>query len=324
MRKKLTFDDYVDYIDKVAVRQCTFVIKRYFGSRVSEFYKSASEFNDWFDKPQEERKVIADTVWANIRHFNFAGIKQKYIRSIFGNNYDSAEWMGRMKVTLKSMGYNIKPHGTLFYKGERHYYPTKYLPPQKRLEELFKDKDKVDAILDRGNYDRKIRDILDAMVKEVSPDYEGSMCWQELVKLVKEQLNSFMIGPPSTFKNLLTTILTEYKYKELEKYWKNRSGDPRMQRFLGNGWLELLSQYEKVELYRARLDFLNNLNKQLDGPLAFRMFKDEYVRGRRGVKSHFVPVTDERIIRARSIVQKGIRMYEEALAKLQVESVTNE
>lgn len=317
MQKSLTFEEYIKYMDEVAVYRCTFVINKYFNGNVGAFFEAAAKFKEWSAiKSPIQRKAKYASAWAGISHYNFVGIEQKYIKSVFGNNYYDAQFMNRARMELKSMGYEIKPSGMLPYKGKRHYYPAKYLPPQSKLEAIFSDDDEVERILDTSSYCNKVKKILDAIVKEnsrkagkdVDAWEDKTVCkttdvgfnsWEDLVDEFKSLLNTYKIGSPICLKSALIDILTPWLWtREVEAYWNSK---PRsIKDMFAGSWLDYLKPTDKITSITMRLNLLTKIKEQLDGPNASKMFKDEVIKG------EFVPADETRIDKARKAVKEKI------------------
>lgn len=319
MRKKLSMQEYVTYMDEIAISRCTFVIKNYFDGNVDDFYNAAAKFKAWFNKSPIEKNAVANSVWSDIRHYNFVGIEQKYIKSIFGKNYFNSTFMASVWTKMtEELGYTIVHHGTLFYKGERHHYPTKYLPPKSKLEAIFSDRQKVDRITSPSSYGNKVKKILetirnDNLSDDIKKKFQNKPAKATVNRVVNKTfqtpdglldefkllLDTHKVGTPLSFKSALVPILTPYLFDEAMAYWETKPFEVR-QKFASTTWLGELKPKDQIAVWRMRLAFFLGLNERLNGPDAAKMFKDERIRG------EFVPANEARIGKARKAVMDAI------------------
>lgn len=338
MQKSLALDEYVDCFEQVDIAWCAFIVKRYFNGDVDAFYKSPARFKAWSgEKNPLAKKAMYKSAW-KITEFNFAGISHKRLRNIFGANYNSSEFMARAWEEVANRGYKIVNGGTLAYKGARHQYCAKYLPPKEKMEEIFASRQMVDIVTSPSSYCNKVKKILTAMksehlpeelkkkiqnkptkvahgpataatptkvAKPVKPPAQklSNAAFQtphKLLDAAKVLLDTGAVGGPSAFKTALRPILTDYLLEDLDAYWSAKPFALR-DRFNCVNWLSELPIEDRIAVYRARFEFLSKVFKQLNSTAdASKMFKDEYVRG------EFVKADEKRIDRARKAVHDAL------------------
>lgn len=332
MQKSLTLDEYVACFVEIDNAWTVFIIKQYFKGDVDAFYKAPSKFKEWSaEKDFYKRKTLFKPAWDGIMAYNFAAINCKYLRNIFGKNYNNAAFMDQARKRLEALGYKKVNRGTLTYKGEKHPFCAKYLPPKEKIEEIFKSQQMVDIVVSPSSYCNKVGKILTAMkeehlpeelkkkiqnkstkvahgpaatpVKVAEPVKSPAQIFQtpyELLDAVKALLDTGAVGGPSAFKSALRPILTDYLLKDLDQYWNAKPFAVREQ-FNYVNWLTELPIEDKIAVYKARFDFLSKVFKQLNSDTdASKMFKDEYDSGK------FAPADEKRICNARVAVRKAL------------------
>lgn len=411
MKQKLTIEDYVASFDKLATFRCVYVIKTQFGGKASDFFDTPKKKKEFSSLNSTQKAATYQTVFKNIRHYNFAGLSKEDLRHILGHNYESATFKTQFRLEIEALGYTIHPHGTLVYRKERHSYPAKYLPSKTKIFQIFADEKKVDEILNFDNYSPKEQKILfgwstqnkgdtemrlpsdktlckkynwtqetldnlrannqleslvarlekektktrhrkeDAMqeqidslkvlVKQLQNQLAGNAIPQEepaapsSIKFLEKRperqetekevpievilddksqrpFNSpeevmdcykklllHGVGSYSTLESCLKPIITDYLFDRVIEFW-SALPDSYKQKFGINGWLQDVSPEERMRVYRCKGKFLKMLKRQIEGPYAAEIFKDEMMDGK------FVPASQKRINMALEKVKEAL------------------
>lgn len=341
MKPKLNDDDYVKYMDDIATSRVAVTIRNYFKGNVSRFYNAFDRFKkrnkEVNDLSEEERKVVLDSIWKDLRHYNLAGIEQKYIKSVFGNNYYSADFMHKAWNKMETLGYHIVKHGTLTYKGQRHTFLTKYLPPQKRLEAIFADKKEVARVISSSSYCNKVKKILDAIVEQNSRKAGKNVdAWHKNKKLAKVPFNSpdklindlllltkeGNAGTPMSFFTVIEPIVTTDYCEEVRKLWNKSKDIPlSVRNKYSMGYLEYYLKPEELQtMYKNQLNFIMKIHKQLNGPCASRMFKDEKNGYDEDGKTKWKQADEKRIAKAVEAVNMAIAKLQAKLHDIETKS----
>ena len=333
-KKKLDVQEAVYIVCEAADSLCAFIIDRYFNGNVSKFFESSSKYEAFFDLSRLEKNATWNIVYPDMQHYNWVGIKKKYIRALVGHNYDNAEFMAEFRSILAQLGYVVKPHGTFWYKGKRHPYYAKYFPPKSKLEAIFSNRKYAKEIANPKNHDTRVRKVLEAIRNDYVPEktkkkYQkkpsksdtanASDIFQtpyELLEAFKSLLDTEIVGPPThdMFKAALEPILTHYLFKEAESHWNKKPAAVR-ERF-GDGWMAELTDEEQIEIHLKRFGLLSKVYKQLTGPDASRMFKDEWIGKDKDGNNIFKPADENRIEKARKAVYDKIRKIYESKKRL--------
>ena len=327
MQKSLTLDDYVAFFEDVDISRCVYIIKLYFNGDVNAFYKAPSKFKEWsVEKSFYKREAMFKPAWDAISHYNFVGIHHKWLKRIFGKNYYSAQFMQRVwDKVYKTLHFTYVHHGTLTYKGEEHSYPAKYLPPKERLQQIFSNPKLVERILNTSNYCNKVKKILDAMIKEntkkagkdvsswgrdkanqrgvfTSPEHLLGRLWAFLQK--------GDAGTPMGYYNVLKPIVTDYLYNSFKKEWLNGTPQSIQNKYVGD---DMMTNEERKAIAKKQLKFVMKIRKQLDGPNASKMFKDEKIGTDKNGEGIYKPADEKRIAKASEAVDLKIARLNEII-----------
>lgn len=321
MQKQLTEDEYVRHMDDVATSRCAVTIRNYFHGDVARFYNACDNFKRHGGNPGDPEY---DTAWKALRCYNLAGIENKYVKSVFGRNYYSSAFMTRVWDTMQNvLHYTIVPHGVLTYKGKRHPYFTKYLPPQKKMEAVFASEEEVKRVTSPSSYCNKVRKILTRITTDNSGKAGLDVSkWLEpgvnvpfsspsdLLNELRMLLFTFRAGTPGCYETVIKTILTPDLYGKVRKEWAEKlsSNAPLNNKFAG-AWVNELTGEELAEIAGNVATFLSKVKGQLEGPFASRMFKDEYAGRDKNGTSVWKQASGERIARAREAVDKAIATW---------------
>lgn len=326
MQRSLTMEEYATFFMEVVDSKCVDVIKHYFRGNVDAFYNAPSKFKEWStEKDFYKREAMYKSAWEGLSHYNFAGLEHKWLKRIFGKNYYNAQFMHKVWDMVKALGYKKVYHGTLPYKGKndtcstKHTYPTKYLPPPEKLKEIFKDPELVKRVINPSSYCNKVRKILDAMRDEhlseekremIQKGKGGKSCnftspdnlMNKLLLLVKKG----NAGTAMSFNSIVEPILTKEYCNYARDFWFNEIPQSIKDKYEGGSLESLMKPEDLKAMYETQLAFIKKIQKQLNGPDALKMFKDEWIGKDKDGNVLWKQADEKRIATAREAVDAKI------------------
>ena len=329
-KKKLDVQEAVHNVCEATDSLCAFIIDRYFDGNVSKFFKAAQKFEEFHDPTKTsplKKNATWNIVYPDMQHYNWVGIKKKYIRALVGHNYDNAEFMAEFRSILAQLEYVVKPHGTFWYKGKRHPYYTKYLPPQKKLEAIFSDRKYAKQVARSSSYNNRVRNVLAAIRNEYVPE-ETKKKYQRkpskklceftsadnLMNKLFSALKAGNAGSPASFLKVLKPIVTEGYCGIVKEFWKNDVSQSVKDKYDG-GYFECNLKISSLKtVYESQLDFFKKIYKQINGQYASTMFKDEWLKKDENDKDVWKPADENRIQEARRLVEDKVKFLNGRLA----------
>lgn len=328
-KKKLDVQEAVYNVCEATDSLCAFIIDRYFDGDVSKFYDAPHKFEEFHDPKTTPLKKNATyaTVYADLQHYNWVGIKKKYIRALVGHNYDNAEFMADFRSAITQLGYVIKLPGTFWYKGKRHPYYAKYLPPRDKLEAIFSDRKYAKRVARSSSYNNRVKNVLVAIRNEYVPE-ETKKKYQikpskklceftsadNLMNKLFAVLKAGNAGSPASFLKVLKPIVTEGYCGIVKEFWKNDVSQSVKDKYDG-GYFEYNLKISGLKtVYETQLDFFKKIYKQINGQYASTMFKDEWLKKDEDGNDVWKPADESRIMEARRLVEDKVKFLNGRLA----------
>lgn len=332
-KKKLDVQEAVHNVCEAADSLCAFIIDRYFDGNVSRFYDAPHKFEEFHDPKTSPLKKNATyaTVYADLQHYNWVGIQKKYIRALVGHNYDNAEFMADFRSAITQLGYVIKLPGTFWYNGKdgkkRHPYYAKYLPPKSKLEAIFSDRKYAKRVARSSSYNNRVRNVLAAIRNEYVPEETKKKYQRKPSKKLCEftsadnlmnklfaVLKAGNAGSPASFLKVLKPIVTEGYCSIVKEFWKNDVSQSVKNKY-DQGYLEdFLKIGDLKTVYETQLEFFKKIYKQINGPYASKMFKDEWLKKDEDGKDVWKSADENRIAEARCLVREKVEFIKGRLA----------
>lgn len=120
-------------------------------------------------------------------------------------------------------------------------------------------------------------------------------CYKKLLRLG--------VGSYSTLESCVKPIITDFMFEEAIQFW-NLQPYSFKQPFELQAWIQDVPPEERMRIYKSKWKFLTMLKRQLEGPYAAEIFKDEMVDG------NFIPASQSRIRKALEKVKEALTSAE--------------